>query len=83
MIDMFRDKINELRLPNCFSSEMFLLQGGLIHWSFFLNGAELSLNSANSRNLMNEAQMGPNLKIPSLTCVLLAPWKHPDLLHKR
>ena len=37
---------------------------------FFLNGAELSLNSG--KLIISEARIGLDLKIPSLTCVLLA-----------
>ena len=51
---------------------------------FFLNGAQLSLNSVNSGNLIiAEAWNGLNLKILSLACVLLVLRQHLGLLHKR
>ena len=50
----------------CVSSQTF---------DFFLNRAELSLNSVKSENLkIAEAWIGLNLKILSLTCVLLVLW---------
>ena len=51
---------------------------------FFLNGAELSVNSANSGKLITtEAWIGLNLKILSLARVLLVLWYHPGFSHKR
>ena len=42
---------------------------------FLLNGAELSLNSVNSGKLIiSEVCIGLELKILSLTCVLLVLW---------
>ena len=41
------------------------------------------MNSANSRNVINDWSMDwVNFRIMSVTCVLFAMWRHIGLLHK-